>query len=43
MPDEVRKFEGIRWVWFDLDDTLIDFHANSRAANRITFEECGLG
>ena len=42
MPDEVRKFEGIRWVWFDLDDTLIDFHANSRAANRITFEECGL-
>lgn len=25
-------FYGIRWVWFDLDDTLIDFKANSRAA-----------
>ncbi len=31
------------WIWFDLDDTLVDFHANSRAAHRILFDECGLG
>ena len=23
------------WIWFDLDDTLIDFHTNSRLALRI--------
>ncbi|MDE7146389.1 MAG: hypothetical protein K2O30_09625, partial [Duncaniella sp.] len=33
---------GVSWVWFDLDDTLIDFHANSRAAHRILFDECSL-
>ncbi len=22
-------FSGVRWVWFDLDDTLYDFHGNS--------------
>lgn len=30
------------WIWFDLDDTLVDFHTNSRAAHRILFRECGL-
>lgn len=33
---------GVRWVWLDLDDTLIDFHANSLAALRLTYEECRL-
>lgn len=32
-------FSTVRWIWFDLDDTLIDFHANSREANRIIYEE----
>ena len=26
------NYNDIHWVWFDLDDTLIDFHTNSRAA-----------
>ena len=33
---------GVNWVWFDLDDTLMDFRANSLAALRMTYEECGL-
>lgn len=33
---------GVRWVWIDLDDTLIDFRANSLAALRITYEQCSL-
>lgn len=32
--------DGIKWVWLDLDDTLIDFHANSHAALKIIYEEC---
>ncbi|MDE5953707.1 MAG: YjjG family noncanonical pyrimidine nucleotidase [Duncaniella sp.] len=31
-----------KWIWFDLDDTLIDFHANSRMALRIIYDECRL-
>ncbi len=27
-----RKLARVQWVWIDLDDTLIDFKANSRAA-----------
>lgn len=30
------------WIWFDLDDTLVDFHTNSRIALRLIHEECGL-
>ncbi len=30
------------WIWFDLDDTLIDFHTNSRLALRIVYDECGI-
>lgn len=26
----MTQFEGIKWVWFDLDDTLWDFRSNSR-------------
>lgn len=33
---------AVRWVWLDLDDTLIDFHANSLAALRLTYAECHL-
>lgn len=29
---------GITWVWFDLDDTLIDFRSNSREALRLLYE-----
>lgn len=36
------KFDGIRWVWLDLDDTLIDFKVNSRAALRIVYDECDI-
>ena len=33
-------YEGsrIKTVWFDLDDTLIDFRTNSRAALRIVYD-----
>jgi len=31
-------FDGVKTVWFDLDDTLIDFEANSRAALRRVFD-----
>lgn len=40
--DMERLTRGVRWVWFDLDDTLIDFHTNSRAALRLLYEEEGL-
>lgn len=40
---DIKRLDGIRWVWFDLDDTLIDFSANSRRANRIMHREQGLG
>lgn len=44
IPDTVPpKFTAdVSWVWLDLDDTLIDFHTNSRAAHRIIYEECNL-
>ncbi|MDE6369937.1 MAG: hypothetical protein K2K92_00430, partial [Duncaniella sp.] len=28
---------GTSWVWIDLDDTLIDFHTNSRRALELTY------
>ena len=31
-----------KWIWFDLDDTLIDFHTNSHMALRVIYDECGL-
>lgn len=36
------KGEKNDWIWFDLDDTLIDFHANSRLALALIYDECGL-
>ncbi len=33
---------GVTWVWLDLDDTLIDFHANSREALRLLYHAEGL-
>lgn len=33
--------DGLKWVWFDLDDTLMDFHANSRLAHRLLYDEAG--
>ncbi len=35
----MRDFSKVSWIWFDLDDTLIDFHLNSREANRIIYDE----
>ncbi|MCM1522337.1 MAG: HAD-IA family hydrolase [Muribaculaceae bacterium] len=32
-------FEGVRWVWLDLDDTLIDFRANSRTALSLLYNQ----
>lgn len=37
------KFDSVKWVWIDLDDTLIDFHANSRIALRILYDKMNLG
>lgn len=37
-----RLFEGVTWVWVDLDDTLIDFRTNSRAALREIYHTEGL-
>lgn len=34
--------KGVRWVWFDLDDTLVDFRTNSRKALHILYEKEGL-
>lgn len=34
--------KGIRWVWFDLDDTLWDFRHNSAAALRSIYDDFGL-
>lgn len=36
------RSEEIKWVWFDLDDTLVDFHANSRLAHAILYREVAL-
>ncbi len=41
MKSDMQHFtDGIKWVWLDLDDTLIDFHVNSHAALKIIYEEC---
>lgn len=37
-----RYTAGVRWVWLDLDDTLIDFRANSLIALRLTYADCRL-
>lgn len=37
-----QLIDGISWVWLDLDDTLIDFHANSAIALSLLYERCGL-
>ena len=34
--------DNIKVIWFDLDDTLIDFHANSRVALAMTYDRFGL-
>lgn len=38
------KYNGndIQWVWFDLDDTIIDFTSNSKAALAKLYVEAGL-
>ncbi|MBO4945152.1 MAG: YjjG family noncanonical pyrimidine nucleotidase [Muribaculaceae bacterium] len=36
------NLSDISWVWFDLDDTLIDFQLNSKAALNRTYIEAGL-
>lgn len=33
---------GTHWVWLDLDDTLIDFRANSLESLRLTYADCRL-
>ena len=38
-----QDFQSIKWVWVDLDDTLIDFEGNSRIALHILYKELGLG
>lgn len=35
--------DSVKWVWIDLDDTLIDFRANSRVALRLLYDEMNLG
>jgi len=43
IPAAIRAYtSGIRWVWLDLDDTLIDFRANSLTALRLTYADCRL-
>lgn len=37
-----RYTAGVRWIWLDLDDTLIDFKANSLIALRLTYADCRL-
>lgn len=40
MKSESGRFtDGAQWVWLDLDDTLIDFRANSRTALRAVYAE----
>lgn len=42
-PSEFHDYlNGIEWVWIDLDDTLIDFNANSLVALKATYLECDL-
>lgn len=45
MPQEETLrdcFSRAKWVWLDLDDTLIDFKANSAEALRLTYSHFGL-
>ena len=37
-----KRLNGIRWVWFDIDDTLWDFSQNSVTALRSIYEDFGL-
>ncbi|MCM1254744.1 MAG: YjjG family noncanonical pyrimidine nucleotidase [Duncaniella sp.] len=36
------NYGDVRWVWLDLDDTLMDFRANSRESLRIIYNQCQL-
>lgn len=36
------NFGDVKWVWLDLDDTLMDFRANSRESLRIIYHQCQL-
>ncbi len=42
LSDLQAYVKGAEWVWIDLDDTLIDFRANSLQALRLTYEHFGL-
>lgn len=35
-------FDGVKWVWLDLDDTLIDFRTNSRLTLAIVYDKYNL-
>lgn len=37
-----ERLNGIRWVWFDIDDTLWDFSLNSATALRSIYDDFGL-
>lgn len=32
------RYQGVRWVWFDLDDTIVDFTGNSRQALAMLYD-----
>lgn len=36
------NYEGVKWVWFDLDDTLCDFHAASDTALAAVYDRFNL-
>lgn len=42
MRNHSVRQDSLKWVWIDLDDTLIDFRANSRIALRLLYEKMAL-
>ncbi|MDE6317717.1 MAG: YjjG family noncanonical pyrimidine nucleotidase, partial [Muribaculaceae bacterium] len=43
MKDRGVEFpDGVKWIWFDLDDTLYDFMASSHIALREVYDKYGL-
>ncbi len=42
MTSKNMKYNDVRWIWLDIDDTIVDFTANSRQAMAILYGQTGL-
>lgn len=41
MPDS-NRYHDVRWVWFDIDDTIVDFSHNSKVALAVLYDHTAM-